>query len=64
MGLKLIYKKSMALELIRMGNDLEYTSKNRNDPRWQVYFFQHTEKLNEDLAILQERLEKERKRPE
>lgn len=64
MGLKLIYKYSMAMELIRMGNDLQYTSRNRNDQRWQVYFFEHTEKLNQDLAILQERLEKERKRPE
>lgn len=58
--MKLIYKKSMAIELIKMGNDLEYTSRNRNDPRWQVFFFEHTEKLNEDLAILQERLERER----
>ncbi|MDQ0976508.1 hypothetical protein QFZ31_006386 [Neobacillus niacini] len=60
MGLKLIYKKSMALELIRMGNDLEYTSKNRENPKYQVYFFEHTEKLNQDIAILQVRLEKER----
>lgn len=62
MGLKLIYKKTMAIELIKMGNDLEYTSRNRNDPRWQVYFFEHTEKLNQDLAILHERLHTERQR--
>ncbi|WP_045522741.1 hypothetical protein [Neobacillus niacini] len=60
MGMKLIYKKSMALSLIRMGNDLEYTARNRENPKYQVYFFEHTEKLNNDIAILQEQLEKER----
>lgn len=63
-GLKLIYKKSLAIELIKMGNDLEYTARNRNDPRWQVYFFPHTEKLTQDPEILHERLHAERKRPE
>ena len=50
----------MAIELIKMGNDLEYTARNRNNEKYQVYFFEHTEKLNHDLAILHERLMKER----
>lgn len=61
MRLKLIYKKSMALELIRMGNDLEYTARNRENPKYQVYFFEHTEKLNDDIAVIMEKLYAERK---
>ncbi|WP_045518106.1 hypothetical protein [Neobacillus niacini] len=61
MGLKLIYKYSMAMDLIRMGNDLEYTARNRENPKYQVYFFTHDEKLNSDIALLMERLYAERK---
>lgn len=62
MSLKLNYKYSMAMELIRMGNDLEYTTRNRENPKYQIYFFTHDEKLNQDIGILMERLYAERKR--
>jgi hypothetical protein len=39
MGLKLIYKKTLAMDLVRLGYDLEYTAKNRDNKKYQVYFF-------------------------
>ncbi|MDQ0999768.1 hypothetical protein QFZ28_000168 [Neobacillus niacini] len=58
--LKNIYKKSMAIELIKMGNDLHHTMRNRENPKYQVFVLIHTDKLDRDIAILQERLERER----
>jgi hypothetical protein len=49
-GLKLIYKKSLAMELVREGFDIEYTSRNRNDERWQVYFFEDSEELRKSIC--------------
>lgn len=34
------------------------------DQRWQVYFFEHTDKLDRDIAALHEQLHIERKRSE
>ncbi|WP_310199977.1 hypothetical protein [Neobacillus niacini] len=59
--MKLIYKKSLALSLIRMGYDLEYISRNSENPKYQVFFFEHTEKLNQDIAKLHEQLHLERR---
>lgn len=51
-GNKNIYKKSLAMALIRMGHDLQHTMRNKNDPRWQVYVFADTPELVRDLITL------------
>lgn len=51
-GLKNIYKKSLAMELVRKGNDIEHTMRNRNNLKYQVYVFVDTPKLRKDIAEL------------
>ncbi|WP_245579699.1 hypothetical protein [Alteribacter aurantiacus] len=51
-ALKNIYKKSLAIQLIRMGHDLEHTMRNRNNPSYQVFVFPDTPALREDLCAL------------
>ncbi|MCK2020792.1 hypothetical protein [Peribacillus frigoritolerans] len=51
MGLKNIYKKSLAIELIR-GHDLHHTMRNRENPKYQVFVFPHTDELIKDLLEL------------
>lgn len=63
--LKNIYKKTIAIELIKMGHDLHHTMRNRKDERFQVYVFVETPELIRDmLAIVewQERLYQEKHR--
>ncbi|WP_257391416.1 hypothetical protein [Cytobacillus gottheilii] len=50
--LKNIYKKSLAMALVRAGNDLHHTMRNRENPKYQVYCFPHTKKLDRDIAEL------------
>lgn len=50
--LKNIYKKSLAIELIKLGHDLNHSMRNRNNSRYQVFSFHHTEQLDRDLARL------------
>ncbi|WP_377887966.1 hypothetical protein [Alkalihalobacillus sp. R86527] len=52
MGLKLIYKRSLAMALVRRGFDIEYTSRNRKNQRYQVYFFHDSPELRKNLAEL------------
>ncbi|WHY88723.1 hypothetical protein QNH39_13175 [Neobacillus novalis] len=52
MKLKNIYKKSLAIDLIKMGHDLEHTMRNRNNEKYQVFVFPHTEQLERDIARL------------
>ncbi|MBM7094859.1 hypothetical protein JSY36_03735 [Bacillus sp. H-16] len=60
--LKNIYKKSLAIQLIRMGHDLEHTMRNRNNLRYQVFVFPDTQELREDLCKLNgQRYEGERR---
>lgn len=49
-GLKLIYKKTLAMELVRCGHDLEYTARNWNNDRYQIYFFRDCAELRKDIA--------------
>lgn len=51
-NMKLVYKHTLAMDLIRMGHDLEYTARNRANKKYQVYFFPWSEKLERDLAWL------------
>ena len=52
MSKKLIYKKTLAMDLIKKGHDLNYTARNRNDGKYQVYFFDDSTSLRKDLAEL------------
>lgn len=63
--LKNFYKKTIAIELIKMGHDLHHTMRNRKDERFQIYVFVETPELIRDmLAIVewQERLYQEKHR--
>lgn len=55
MGLKNIYKKSLAIELIKRGHDLHHSMRNRDNPKYQVWVFEHTEQLSRDLALLSDK---------
>ncbi|MED1565342.1 hypothetical protein [Bacillus paramycoides] len=47
-----MYKRAFAMELIRAGHDLEYTTRNRENAKYQVYFFNDSAKLRKDMAML------------
>ena len=50
--MKNIYKKSLAMSLIRMGHDLKHSMRNRNNPKYQVFVFEDTPELIRDLLKL------------
>lgn len=50
--IKVIYKKQMAMDLIREGHNFLYSTKNRNNKKYQVFMFEATEGLDKDLAKL------------
>lgn len=51
-GKKNIYKKSLAMDLIRMGHDLQHTMRNRDNSKYQVFVFMDTPELIRDLLKL------------
>ncbi|MGE7688102.1 hypothetical protein ACQKMI_02720 [Lysinibacillus sp. NPDC097214] len=51
-GMKNIYKKSLAIELIELGHDLSHTMRNKLNPRYQVFTFFETPEFVEDLLKL------------
>jgi len=53
--IKVIYKKQMAMDLIRAGHNLLYSTRNRNNPKYQCFMFEATEELDKDLAKLSHR---------
>ncbi|MET3407123.1 hypothetical protein ABIC59_004589 [Priestia aryabhattai] len=53
--LKNIYKKTLAMDLIKLGNDLHHTMRNKNNPKYQVYVFHDNEKLIQDLLFITRR---------
>jgi hypothetical protein len=55
MGLKNIYKKSLAIELIKRGHDLSHTMRNRNNRKYQIFVFPHTDELIKDLLDITKR---------
>ncbi|PAK42504.1 hypothetical protein [Peribacillus simplex] len=57
MGLKNIYKKSLAMALVRAGHDIHHTMPNRNNKKYQVFVFVHTDELIKDLLELTKREE-------
>ena len=56
-GLKNIYKKTLAMELIRLGHDLVHTMRNRNNSKYQVFVFQDSPELIRDMLSLTKTLE-------
>ncbi|MFZ0444191.1 MAG: hypothetical protein WAM95_06065 [Bacillus sp. (in: firmicutes)] len=50
--MKLVYKKSLMVELVKLGHDLEYSSSNRNNPKYQVWFFPWSEQIERDIVML------------
>ncbi len=53
--LKNIYKKTLAIELIRLGHDLDHTMRNRKDDRFQVFVFIETPELIQDMMEINKR---------
>lgn len=53
--LKNVYKKQLAIDLIKLGNNLSHTMRNRDKPQYQVFVFHHDEKLIRDLLYITER---------
>jgi len=49
---KNIYKKSLAMALIRKGHDICHTMRNRENPSYQIFVFLDSPKLIEDLLEL------------
>lgn len=63
--LKNVYKKSIAIELIKLNHDLHHTMRNRSNEKYQIFVFVETPELIRDmLAIVewQERLYQEKHR--
>lgn len=50
MGIKMIYKKTLAIELVKAGHDIEYTTRNRANRKYQCYAFIDSPELRQDLA--------------
>lgn len=59
--LKNIYKRTLAMDLIKLGNILSHSMRNRDRPQYQVFVFYEDEKLIEDMLYLAERYRMERK---
>ena len=49
---KNIYKKSVAMELIKRDNNFLHSMRNRDNSNYQVWVFEDTKKLRKDLAEL------------
>ncbi|PGQ05939.1 hypothetical protein COA08_23605 [Bacillus cereus] len=56
--LKNIYKKTLAIELIKMGHDLHHTMRNRSNPKYQIYVLVETPEMIRDLLAIVERDER------
>ena len=50
---KPIFKKSKAFKLISMGNELVDVIPNDRNPKYLIFYFRNTVKLNKDIESLQ-----------
>ena len=48
----LVYKKSLFVQLCQLNQNFLYSKINKKDPRFQIYFFEWTEALELDIAML------------
>lgn len=53
--LKNIYKRTLAIELIKMNHMLHHTMRNRKDDRFQVFVFVETPELIRDMMEINKR---------
>ncbi|HFK1517137.1 TPA: hypothetical protein ACGXMA_002982 [Bacillus cereus] len=53
--LKNIYKKTLAIELIKLNHNLHHTMRNRKDERFQIYVFVETPELIRDMMEINKR---------
>lgn len=51
-NLKNIYKRTLAEDLIKLGNTLHHTMRNKNNPKYQVFVFVDTPKLIQDMLYI------------
>ena len=49
---KPIFKKDLALSLVRLGNELMDVTTNSRNPKYLIFYFKNTDKLKKDIAIL------------
>jgi hypothetical protein len=52
---KLIYKRSLAIELTKLGHNLLKIEENKFRPQYKVYIFESTFELQEDMFNLTNR---------
>lgn len=57
---RIVYQKWLFVELVRLEHNFLYTKRNNGNSEVQVYFFEATEKLEQDI----ERLRKEGRKHE
>jgi hypothetical protein len=48
-----IYKKSIMVELVSRYHNFLYTKRDNKRPGYQIYFFEETPELHEDLKLLE-----------
>lgn len=53
--LKNLYKKTLAIELIKRGHDLHHTMRNWHNPKYQVYVMVETPELIKDMIEINKR---------
>ncbi|MFQ6580366.1 hypothetical protein [Priestia megaterium] len=53
--LKNVYKKTLAMDLIKLGHDLHHTMRNKNNSKYQVFVFEDTPKLIQDMVYINRR---------
>lgn len=46
----MIYKKTLAMDLIKAGHDLEYTTRNRKNKKYQCFAFEDSPELRQSIA--------------
>ena len=49
---KPIFKKQLALDLIKLGNELMDVTTNDRNPKYLIFYFKYTDKLKKDMELL------------
>ena len=49
---KPIFKKDLALSLVRLGNELMDVTTNSRNPKYLIFYFKYTDKLKKDMELL------------
>lgn len=50
MDIKNIYKKTLAMELIKKGHNFQFSKRNPKNRKYQIYAFEATEQLIRDMV--------------